>query len=58
MNIFLMLVLRFFTRFFLAGFRRCCCFLDLLTPLPLRGGTDTVVGALYMAQLFVGIELS
>ena len=43
-----MLVFRFLTRLFLAGLRR---FLYILTPFPLRGGTETIVGALYIVTL-------
>ena len=46
---FLTLVLRFLPRVFLLFFLLSLRFaLYLLTPLPLRGGTETVVGALYI----------
>ena len=43
-----MLVFCFLTRVFLVGLRR---FLYALTPFPLRGGTETIVGALYIVTL-------
>ena len=51
---FLTLVLRFLPRVFLLFFLLSLRFaLYLLTPLPLRGGTATVVGALYIVALSI-----